>query len=102
MPEDSFEPKNIHYGIMNGGVFERIGEIVEPVSFPVDNDVDSSQSYFHELMAEWSGTMSLKVPWWAVNRISNAIGIRAPYLVANLRRGGKSHKGKARSICRAT
>lgn len=102
MPEDSFEPKNMHYGIMNGGVFERIGEVVEPVSFSVDDAVDSSQSYFHGLMAGWSGTMSLKVPWWAVNRASDVIGVRAPYLVAKLRRGGKAHKGKARSICRAT
>ena len=102
MPEDRFEPKNIHYGIMNGGVFERIGEVVKPVSFPVYDAVDSSQSYFHELMTDFSGTISLKLPWWQLNRVARTLGHRAPYLVARLMRGGKSHKGKARSICRDT
>ena len=101
MSEVGFKIENAHYGIMNGGVFEYVGEVVGPVSISVDDDADSSRSYFRELMAEWSGTMSLKVPWWAVNRTSGVIGVRAPYLVANLRRGGKSHKGKARSICHA-
>lgn len=97
MPDDSFEVKNVHFGIMNGdGSYKRIGEVIEPVSFSVDDDVDSSQPYFRELMAECSGTMSFEVPWWALNRASDVIGVRAPYLVANLRRGGKSHKGKTR------
>lgn len=101
MPEDSFKLKNIRYGIMNGGVFEYIGEAVESVSLSVDGDADSSQSYFHELMTGFSGTISLKFPWWQLNRVERMLGYRAPYLVARLRRGGKSHKGKARSICRA-
>lgn len=102
MPEDSFEPKNIHYGIMNGdGSYKHIGEVGESVSLSVDDDGISSRSYYHELMTDFSGTISFKIPWWQRNRVARMLGFRAFYHVARLRRGGKSHKGKEMR-CRAT
>lgn len=102
MPEEDFTPRRMHYGIMNGGVCERIGEVGEPVSFSVDDDGISSRSYYRELTADWSGTISFKIPWWRQNRVARILGFRALYYVARLRRGGKSHRGKASPSCRAT
>ena len=95
MPEDSFEPKNIHYGIKNGdGSYKYVGEVGESVSLSVDDDGISSRSYYGELTADLSGTIVLKIPWWQRNRVARMLGCRAFYIVARLRRGGKSHKGK--------
>ena len=95
MPEDSFEPKNIHYGIMNGdGSYKRIGEVGESVSLSVDDDGILSRSLYRELTSDFLETISFKIPWWQRNRVARMLGCRAFYLVARLRCGGKSHKGK--------
>jgi len=71
-----------------------VGEVGEPVSLTVNGDADSSRSYYRELTADLSGTISLKIPWHQRNRVARILGYRAFYLVARLKRGGKSHSGK--------
>ena len=103
MPEDSFTIENLHFGVIGrDGSYEDVGEVVESVPFVVDKEESSSKSYFREALADHTGTLTLKVPWWQVNTLAKVMGYRAPYLVARLRRGGKSHKGKARLTCHAT
>ena len=94
MPDEGFKIENLRYGTTNGVVLKPISEVGELVSLSVDDDGILSRSYYHEMTADLSGRIVLKIPWWQRNRVARMLGYRAFYRIASLKRGGKSHHGK--------
>ena len=73
------------------GTWSEPMELGEATAFDM-RPSDEEMERWGRVLADVSVHMSFRVAWWSINRTFKLMGLKPPYTVRGLRRGGKSHR----------
>lgn len=94
MGDDSYGLTNVCYAVMNDdGEYEEFHVLGEAASLDISTPDEDVERWADALAALPTCTsFQFRLDWWMYNAWCRIFGIRTPYTIRRLRRGGKSHK----------